>query len=437
MKSRNTNWRKAAKAFSIFTLLLVLIFSFSSVAFAGISIEGDPDITIDADRVIEDDLFLVGRDILVAGTIKGDLFVSGETVSITGTVEGNLFTTGGEINISGKIDGAVVVAGGYSAILQNGAMVTRNIYFSGYNLEIQENTTVQRSIYAAGYQVQIDGQVDRNVIAGTGAFVLTGSVAGDVLLEVGHPSSSIPNFYIGQPYQVDQIKPGMYLDEDLIGGELDYHYSYFESDFDFDFDIDQFTTEAASFIFAQQFRRRAGEFLAIVFLGALLLYWRKETVAKAVEEIKSNALRDTGAGLLIFLLYIPAVLVLFLAMTMIVVVGSVLTLGGFTSQLISFTGLTFTGILAVFGLLVTFGTKIVFSYLVGRWVLSKGSQTSTDNYWMHFGALALGAFFYELVRVVPILGWLFVAIVATIGIGAFFFMLLDKLNTKKTEVTPA
>ncbi|MEN8240718.1 MAG: hypothetical protein ABFS17_02260, partial [Chloroflexota bacterium] len=81
MNFSTRNWRKAFKAFSIFTLLLILTLSFSSIAFAGIAIEGDPDYTIAEDRVIEDDVFLGGRNILVAGTIKGDLFVSGETVT--------------------------------------------------------------------------------------------------------------------------------------------------------------------------------------------------------------------------------------------------------------------------------------------------------------------------------------------------------------------
>ena len=274
MKSRNTNWQKAAKAFSIFSLLLVLVFSFSSIAFAGIAIEGDPDITIDADRVIEDDVFLAGEDILVEGTIEGDLFATGETITITGTIVGNLFASGAEVIISGTVDGSAAVSG-YSVTLKDDAVITRNIYFGGYNLEIQEGVTIQRSIYAAGYQVQIAGQVDRNVVAGTGAFVLDGYVAGDVVLEVGSPDSSIPQVYIGQPYQVPQLNPGMYLDDGEIGGELDYHYSYMETNIDTNFDVDQFTTETVSYFAAQHFRRRSGEFLAILLLGALALFIRQ------------------------------------------------------------------------------------------------------------------------------------------------------------------
>ncbi|MEN8242265.1 MAG: hypothetical protein ABFS17_10120, partial [Chloroflexota bacterium] len=112
-------------------------------------------------------------------------------------------------------------------------------------------------------------------------------------------------------------------------------------------------------------------------------------------------------------------------------------LGGFTGQLMTLSGLAFGSIMAAFGLLATFGTKIVFSYLVGRWILSKSSQTDSDNYWAHFGALALGAFLFELVRIVPVLGWLFAAIVAIIGIGAFFFVLKDKFNNRNSAVTPA
>ena len=139
----------------------------------------------------------------------------------------------------------------------------------------------------------------------------------------------------------------------------------------------------------------------------------------------------------IFVLYLPAVFVLFVALGAVVILGSFLTFGAFTSELITFTGLGFSGVLAVFWLLATFGAQITFSYMFGRWILDKGSSLSFENYWHHFGALALGAFLYEVVRVIPVFGFVLAVVLGIIGIGAFFFVLRNKFRKEPVEVTPA
>jgi cytoskeletal protein CcmA (bactofilin family) len=439
MKSPKNNWRKAAKAFGVFALMIVLVFSFSSVAFAGIEIEGDPDVTIEADRIIKDDVFVSGRDILVEGTIEGDLFASGETVTITGVVEGNVFAAAAAVYISGTIDGTTAVAA-YTAYIQEGAVLTRNIYFGGFNLELEENSLVERSIYAGSYQVQIGGKVDRNVIAGSAAFVVDGHIAGDAYLEVGDPDSRIPTIHIDESYdqyEVDTLRPGLYVEEGSIGGDLDYRYSYMETDLDINFSFDETVSDTFAFFFAQRFRRLGGEFVAILLLGALALYFAKDHIFNAVEEIKTNAVADTFWGLLVFLLYIPVVIVLIFVLIALVILGSMLTLGAFTGELLAIGGLVFAGLQTAFGLLVSYGTKIVFSYLIGRWILDKGSQLSFESFWNHFAALALGAFLFEVIRIVPVLGWLVMAIFTVIGIGAFFVLVRNRLTRKQTEITPA
>jgi cytoskeletal protein CcmA (bactofilin family) len=439
MNSPKNNWRKAAKAMGVFALMLVLVFSFSSVAFAGIEIEGDPDVTIAADRVIKDDVFVSGRDILVEGTIEGDLFASGETVTITGVVEGNVFASAAAVYIDGTIDGTTAITA-YTAHIQEGAVLTRNIYFGGFNLELEENSLIERSIYAGAYQVQIGGQVDRNVIAGSVAFVVDGHIAGDTYLEVGDPDSRIPTIHIDDSfdqYEIDTLRPGMYIDEGAIDGDLDYRYSYMETDLDLNFSFDETISDTFSFFVAQRFRRLTGEFIAILLLGALLLYFAKDFVFNAVEEIKSNAMADTGWGLLVFVLYIPVVIVLIFVLIALVVLGSMLTLGAFTGELMAVGALVFAGLQTAFGLLVSFGTKIVFSYLIGRWILDKGSQLSFNTFWNHFAALALGAFLFEVIRIVPVLGWVVMAVFTVIGIGAFFVLVRNRLTRKQTETTPA
>jgi cytoskeletal protein CcmA (bactofilin family) len=435
MNSMKFKRRTAVKLFGLLAIVLVFSLAFSAPVFAGTEIEGDPDVTIGADEVIDDDVFVGGRHVLVEGTINGDLFASGETVTITGTVEGNLIATGAVVTISGTVDGTALL-GCYSAEIQPGAVITRSVYFGGFNLEIQPEAMVERSIYAGGYQVQIGGQVDRGVVAGVGAFAADGTIGGDVLLDVGDPDSQFPDIQFGEPfdrYEVEMLAPGLYIEDDAIGGELDYRYSQMDVNVNTDIDVEQFTDDVVSFFVTDRLRHRTGEFVTLLLLGAALLYFGMGWLSKAVDEVKANSLRDTGVGLAIFVLFLPAILILGLALVAVVVLGSFLTFGTFTGTLMSLGWLSFSGLMAVFGLLVSYGTKIVLGYLVGRWILEKTSENGFENYWRHFAALALGVFIYEVLRAVPVFGWLLAVIVIVIGTGAIFFVLRDKFRKAPTE----
>ena len=63
----------------------------------------------------------------------------------------------------------------------------------------------------------------------------------------------------------------------------------------------------------------------------------------------------------------------------------------------------------------------------------KVSKLSFENYWHHVVALVTGIFLYEIVRIIPVLGWLMMAIVVVIGTGAFFAMIKNALQGKKSS----
>ena len=171
------------------SLALVLAVSFTPAALAGEFIEGGPDATLEEGEVIEDDLFISGDDVLVAGVVEGDLFAAGQDVVISGEVYGNVYAAGQTVTISGKVDGAVML-GGYSLVLEDGAEIGRNVYFGGFSLEAEDESLIGRSIYGGGYQLILAGEVMRDVTAGLGALEVTGPVGGDLKAEVGDRTDS-------------------------------------------------------------------------------------------------------------------------------------------------------------------------------------------------------------------------------------------------------
>jgi hypothetical protein len=227
------------------------------------------------------------------------------------------------------------------------------------------------------------------------------------------------------------LDPGYDVDETLIDGDLNIKVTPVDTNVDIpDITIDP------GYLALQHFRRRAGEFIALMLVGMLALWLMKDTLLRAVEEVKSNAGMDTVWGLLVYLLYVPVLFVLFLLLLMLTIMVSLLTLGSLTGEMITLSGFSFFGLTSLFGILTGLVTKVVIGYLVGRWLLEKTSQLSFDSYWHHTGALALGVFLYEVLRAIPVAGFVVMLVVVVIGTGAFFVMIKNALQ-KKTPTPPS
>ncbi|NOH03260.1 MAG: hypothetical protein HND47_15515 [Chloroflexi bacterium] len=99
--------RKYLAVFSIFALLALTIAT-PALAFEGR--EGDV-VVIEADEVIDDDLYVSANEFTLEGTVKGDLFVAGNVITINGTVEGDLFAGGNSVIINGTVMDDVRIGG--------------------------------------------------------------------------------------------------------------------------------------------------------------------------------------------------------------------------------------------------------------------------------------------------------------------------------------
>jgi hypothetical protein len=416
---------KAGILFLALALTLVLTLTVTPTAYAGKYIEGSPDAVLEAGRTIDDDLFIGGEDVLVAGNVNGDLFAFGENVVISGKVEGNVFTAGNTVTVSGEIDGALMIAG-FELTLEETANITRNVYFGGFSFETLGESMVNRSIYGGGYQMILGGSVGRDVSAGLGALRMSGPVGGDVNIEMGEPTTQTDTdwyWYPGMP-SVAVLDPGYEVEEELIDGELNIKLIPVDTDMDPDIRIDP------GYFILQRVRRRIGEFISLMLVGMLALWLARKPLLKAVDEVKSNAAMDSVWGLVVYLLYIPVVFILFLLLTLLVILVSIFTLGNLAGEIVAVTSLSFFGLLTLFGILATIGTKIVLGYLVGRWILEKTSKLSFKLYWQHVAALAIGVLLYEVLRFIPFFGWLVMLAVVLIGTGAFFVLIKNALTRK-------
>jgi hypothetical protein len=160
----------------------------------------DGTVEIAAGERVDDDVFMSGDTVIVAGVVDGDVFAAGENVELTGEVNGNVYSAaervtisgkvegsvhavGGTVTVNSKVDGSLFLAGG-EVVLGKDAELSRDVYLVGESLRIEG--ALRRGLYAAAERADVVGSVARSIRGYAGHFSLasTGSVGGDLALTV-------------------------------------------------------------------------------------------------------------------------------------------------------------------------------------------------------------------------------------------------------------
>lgn len=432
-KSRKTLIR-LAKIGAAVTLVALLLLPLATPARAAEIIEGDPDAHVGPDEVIDDDLFISGRSVLMEGTVRGDVFATGQDVVVNGVVEGNLFIAGQTLTAGGTVEGNIF-AGAYAIELGPDAVVEGNVYSGGFSFHAAETSQIERNFYGVGYQGVLDGQVGRNAVFAGGAFQLNGDVGRDLYVEVGESdegfaeSSRYWTFYI--PSDVEVLNPGYQIaDSAAIGGEDTIRVTQ-PSGADVQVDVPE-GQEILGIAVANWVRTRVGEFLALFIVGALLLYFMRERVEETVLLIKERPLQSLGWGLLTIILF-PAAFLLALALLILLgLIGGLVTLGQLVGTIFSLGGVTLGLAWALFGFVLWMASKAIFGYLVGTELFQRVGGSTLDERWGWLVALLVGVLIYEIVRSIPLLGGLIALLVILLGLGAVFQVLRARWEAGRT-----
>ena len=124
----------------IIPLFLVFTLGFGIAATAK-AVEFDEDGIVEANEVIDDDLFIGGDTVQIDGTVNGDVIAFGSVVKINGIVNGSLVTGAQSILVDGIVDGSVY-AGSSTLTLGSEAEIGRNLYYGG--LPFEEDLTLTK-----------------------------------------------------------------------------------------------------------------------------------------------------------------------------------------------------------------------------------------------------------------------------------------------------
>ena len=418
-------------------LFLVLMIGFGVVSTVK-AVEFDDDGIVEEGEVIDDDLFIASDTVEINGVVNGDVFAGGSVVKVNGTVNGSLAVGAQTVQVNGTVTGSVY-SGASTITLGSEAEIGRNLYSGCFNLTAAEGSYINRDLLVGGYQALLSGEVGRDVRAAVGALEITGVVGNDVIAEVGGTDQDQQPVYFSAPPGVETVMPfGIRVSEDaMIGGSLTY-----KSSEDQGFAI--FITPPGGIVFEYESRpdpkvaseeisqvgsklvaswllKRVRTFITLLLLGGLIVWQLPGLLKKISDKAEQEPLPSLGWGLVsILVVYLGALLAVGLIIAGAIFFG-VITLGEL-ARVIVMIGFSSLGlILAGFGLMVSYGSKIIVSYLVGKLILKwLAPKYDSGLIW----PLVLGLVLYTFLRAIPLGFGLLIGIVSTlVGIGAIWLVI--------------
>lgn len=368
-------------------LLLVLTTSVQAAELMAPRDEKEANLNISATEVHRN-LYVAAPNLSVNGKTEGDLVSAGGTVTLEGQVEddlllagGNLFVNGpiggdariagGNINVSSKIGGDLVVAGG-NVILSERSEVGGDLIVAGGSVVI--NAPIKGSVRFVGGELTLNSKVDRDV-----------NVRATSRLVVDSKAEIVGKLSYKSPDQA-VIKQGAKLN-------------------------------AVSYVpMAKQDNRAklAGFFTAALvikllawMLGAwILLVLRRNKLEKVLSSVRAQPWESLGFGFLALVGWPVATLVI------------ALTIVGYYVALVL--GLSYILMLLAAGLMS--------ALFVGFWAmeyLAKGEKHVPS--WQ---VAVLGVLIWQLLALVPLVGWVIKAAIFVMALGALFKYVKGELKEK-------
>lgn len=419
------------RKFLLLTLLILLIGIMVVPGVRAFEGRGGDVVVIDADEVIEDDLYVGAGEFRLEGVIEGDLVAFGGTITINGTVEGDLIAAGQSVVINGVVEDDARIAGYALAVTGE---VGDDLIAAGFSLEHKSESTVGGDLLYAGYQSLLDGEVRGNAKIGGGAVRLSGSIGGDVTIDVGgtERGEDLPPGFPFAPTlpTVPSIPGGLTIEDSAsIGGDLDYTANARidlpdsvvggETDFTRYIPADKPEAKAPSlaFMVGRWFLRQLRRLITFLLIGALMMWLVPDWTRKISRTVEEEPLPSLGWGAVSVVAFGVVMGLLVTATIMLAVIFGVVTLGELAGRLAALGGIVISSAGFSFSILWRYVTTIAISLLVGQLIFRLFKSPAEDHRWW---PMLLGVVIFVGVTAVPVLGWLVKLAAVLLGLGAIW-----------------
>ena len=447
MKSKRTVFRVSGVA-----ILLILLLALVTPVLAFEPMSGDR-VVIEEGEVIEDDLYVSANTFILNGTIKGDLLAVGSAVIIgpSGVVEEDLMAAGQAVVINGTVGDDARIAGSVLS-MGNSAEVGGDLVAFGYSFEAEPGSTIGRDALVFGSQAVLSGDVERNVIAGSGGLQINGSVGGDVTAEVGGPGDVPPI----SPMTFMPLPPGVPAPTSISGGLTLGPDATIEGDLNYTADTpadlpsgavsgdvsreepvqpEEEAPPTASERVLSWFFKFLRQLVTLLVIGLLLAWLLPDLVRNSAQTLQTKPLPSLLWGFLTHILFFVLIFVLIIVIIFLTILLGTLTLGSLVMTVVGAGAVVISSLLLGFQLAYAYVAKIVVAVLIGRLILGLIHKDSAENrFWPMLLGVALLVLLIAILQIIPILGGLLIYLITIFGLGALVLVGRDLLRKKPEAV---
>lgn len=409
------------------------------------TLQGDTCV-VEADRVIDGNLFALCGTLIVNGTVNGDIIGAAFYADINGTVQGDVYLASGQLDINGTVGDDVVFIGAVLRLQPQAVFgrETSGIISLGLSTEVQAGAVVPQSITALNYQLIINGTVNGGVNFWGSALVIGGSVGGSVEAVVGDPAagdgSQLQALLLPFRLEVSMVSPGLVITESgSVGGALRYSGPVVgriegtlaqEPEYTLTAalpDLSQITLGEQSNldVLNKYLGHILAEFVTLAVIGLVGLTLTPRAMLGPAAPLRNRPLASLGVGLLAFLMSFGVIFLLGLLVLLLFGLGLLLSLPDLSIIAMMALGLFVVGGSSGFYFVAIYVSRVVVCLAAGRVIIravvgDDGSQRVT------YLGLLVGAAALAVLVWLPVVGVLANGLGLGLGLGAIIILVQQR-----------
>jgi len=343
--------------------------------------KGKESLEVTKDEVLKKDLFFVGSQLRVDGTVDGDVYAFGQQVDVSGHVTGDVICFARSVHISGQVDGNVR---GLTNNISISGTVEKSVTTMNEDINLNSAGKVGHNFTAFGQIVTLNGNVGRDVLTMFDEATISGIIGGNLKAK-GQTLRITSSAQIDGEAKFEGDKPAEVASGAKLASPLEFKKLEHKSR----------TERGAGYYIWKVIWSGAWILFGLVLISLMPLF-AKETVQSA-----ENYGAALGLGVLVFFgVFIAA------CIACVTIVGLLV------------------GISTLFLWMVTlFSSYIVVGAVIGRWILGKENEL-----WPLIGRMALGVVIIKAATAIPHLGFWVMLGVWIWGMGAVSLSLYRRLQ---------
>jgi cytoskeletal protein CcmA (bactofilin family) len=374
-------------------LFLISLFILSPVNVGAFSLQTAPEININDDSIVEENLYLSGGSVSYDKVLENDVLIVGGQSKIDGVTFGDLQVYSGEVLFSGE-------AFGDSRFLTGNLSITGNtngdLVVVGGKTSIKENAILNGKSLIVSGEVDVSGQVldDLKIIASK--VFIDAEILGDVEVTaqevyIGDNAKLNGDFVYFAPTKAD-IKNGAQIKEGFV-------YNQIES-----IDENRFVKKTVlNFVTFWSVIK----FLATLFTAFILVFVFR-MFSQRVSYLACNKLGKSFIVGLVSVPLIPIFIIILLA---------------------SLFGMPIAGILFFVYMIIMFLTAPVSGIILGYFIKTKTQKSKKVE--VDFNTATLGIIILTFLYFIPVFGAILNAFVFIVSVGAMILYIFEVVTIKK------